>query len=604
MNRLANDLLPSQPPRIARVGLSDDSPHRAANLTRFISVCQSVDMPQADVFGVNDMLEASEVSLGRVARTVISLIRVAARKEGQTPRRGPTPTTPTNKSRAGPPGAGHSPSPIKYSRVQSPQRPPITVSPIVERDDPMSGFSPRVILPSVPQAKAPAPSLHHDTSSASRSSTPTPATFKDAEHAFSPTPQRRSFIRTKTAPEETNGRRPSSPTPTITGQLQGVQESPIKDRPRLRARFTTGSRAQVTFSDRQSAQSFVQHEGLPGAPHSAGLHSRERTPSLVSAGSRVTSSAYTRSSAALSSSTLGGDDFAVIVDADEGASLSPQSSEGFQRRYTNKLLLDARRRAGEPLTSHDDLPAELQARLSEENGSEEAREVALQQSLSALEGIRILESANPSIRPAVRRGSTFEKELVSAAVGRNSIDGVLGSSFREEGIGLAARRGGANPKFYLPKRSLSPSSISMSPPNTAVPDLYPPPLSRGPSNQSLDNMQARPSILDRRRSEGQTSSAGGRASPAFMMHRNLSSVNIPASSPPSLFRTASRASRADPMPILEFFEEGKPTVRYVGSMVWWKASADEVAIGQLHRQGPVRYRLQSAQPGYRPNGRD
>ncbi|RXK42452.1 STE/STE11/CDC15 protein kinase [Tremella mesenterica] len=570
---LLNELLPCHPPRIGRIHITDDGVLRVTNLTRFITTCQTVGMKDADVFGVSDMCEGSEASLGRVAWTVVCLTRLAAQSNNIPTRRAATPSTPG--SRPGSAASNASPSPGRIRRAHSPHRPPITVSPIVEKDDPISSAFAKQDFP----GRLTSPKLH------GRPKSPLPPTveptFKVASPHISPprtpvttsrqtssaTPQRKSVIRAQTQPEPLPSGTTNSISPPLARDSNGTLGSPGRGRPRLRPRYTTGARAQVTFAS-NSQPSFADiPDGLPNTVEPLGFHSRERTPSLISSGSRVTSSAYTRSSAALSTATILGEDNVMIADDDDDDDTHSQTTTGrpgleAHRRMSGKTLHDARQRILGVLLSSDDLPSDLQHALRQSPGHhpDDPRTEALRQSLAALEGVR---QDHQDL-------SVLEDDSASVA----SVN-EMGSGTDGQGPPSMMRRMSANGKFQLPKRSISPSPLGMSPTSTAFPassNLEPSrfpnsiSMSRGPSEQSTysRNDSRQSIILDRRRSESNYLPLGSSPNLGAGMHMNHSAVNLhlAASSPPSLFRSSSRLSRAEPMPVLEFKEAGKPSVKY------------------------------------------
>lgn len=385
-------------------------------------------------------------------------------------------------------------------------------------------------------------------------------------------PKRAPLARSTTQPKFSPSIRPKSP--VVYGSPSPSRSAtPIGKpltaggRPTLRPRYTTGSKIQVSFADGSPppspnsaarAQSGVSHEVYS-------LHSRERTPSLISSGSRVTSG-YTRSSAAFSVSTIVGEDHSHDIDI---VGQEPDSSIALrmrERRMSGKTLQNARQKILGTLLSSDDLPRDLRSAFEDDSPPlEDLRGAAINQSLAALEGWSAnstrpvtvdISSRRPPSRPISRCGDVSrvaEEDEVSSN----------GGSLLEGRKPSIIRRTSANGKVYVPKRSTSPAR-RISP---TSPQGMPFPSSsnlRSVTGTGSAQLLARPiSRVERRQSDGLSYAGSNVIEEGRPMNlRNNSMVNLGSSS--AIFRESMlRASQSQPLQILEFNEAGMPPVKYV-----------------------------------------
>ena len=605
ITRLLNQLFPSSPQHIARVNITEDGILRATNLTRFQTACQTVGLPEADIFGLADVQEGSESGMGRVAGTVIALARLAGRSKAAVKSSSPATPSPTKSpaqnrvpSRAGAttPASASPTDP----RAASP-RPTTPVSIMVTHD----GLPNHADRSNRPGAVEMANDLHAklaiDTSATgtrpagddSAYHTPNTSVFVDSAEG---SPRRAPLPRSTTHANISPSARPTSPPPSASPSRSGTPVArPLvsSGRPTLRPRYTTGSRVSVSFapgsdlplsprnvsSDRSSA-SGIGYGGLSG----------ERTPSLISSASRVTSG-YTRSSAAFSVSTVVGDEHAVdFADDDPDNSMRMRMRE---RRMSEKTLHNARQKILGTLLSSDDLPEDLRRALEKEASgtSDDPRDQAITQSLAALEGWKTPTSPHRTVvdvsprripsRPVSRCGDVMrvaEEDEVSSAGG---------SAMSGSRVSLV-RRTSANGKVYVPRRAESPAQrdSSTSPSRRTA---FPAPnraeeASTPTSPTSSLIIPKRPSSrVERRQSDG-ISYANARPSGEdrpVMSARNNSMVNLGAvGASSSIFRESLlRASQSQPLQILEINEPGFPPVRYVSTILPFILGADAAASG-------------------------
>lgn len=493
-NSLLNHLFPAQPPHIPRLNISEDGILRATNVTRFITACQTIGLPDQDIFNLAEVNEASETSLGSVAMTIVTLARLAAKQGNEraearksSPAKSPGRAAPKGSPRVSldsksPPTPAHSSAPDLYEGHREVQA---RLQPIA---DP---------LPMIPVGAAEATEPANVTPTNS-TFTNLPITPQSATGPIALLP-RQPMHRSNTQPSiSPTSLRPKSPPPAFpsrsgTPTKQGV-------RPTLRPRYTTGSKISVSFADSHIPPTPVTASDnridLPPA-NARGLHSKERTPSLISSGSRVISG-YTRSSAAFSIATVVGDGLednttGVAVVNHDYPSIGLRGGAQRERRYSEKALHEARRRMldtlhqEDPTTIQNDWPA-----LSEEiHGDDEARNQALSLSLAALEGTRstpyqpsITTSSPGRSRSRSRHGCEIG---ATTSTGRQEVSRVLeedelsGSSSQErepgeqpssapeprpsilrraDSTGNRDVRSGGNPVVYVPNRSTSPASFA------------------------------------------------------------------------------------------------------------------------------------------------
>ncbi|WVQ97165.1 hypothetical protein IAU59_004275 [Kwoniella sp. CBS 9459] len=608
---LLNHLFPAQPSHISRVNLSEDGILRATNLTRFITACQTVGLPDREIFGMADLQEASEISLGRVAHTVIALARLAGPTTAGVGRaRSPASSKPGSRANSRPPSRN-------ASTPASPTRSPPTSPRRVSVDSTQSKrVSPENPLPVMGQAVPVAQTMDRQGSNDSRNElhskldvvtvmdkkvvvdlddpaswrTPTTSTFAlPAVPPELPSIKRSPMSRSVTQPNISPSIRPKSPTssPSSRSITPVGKSGNLQIRPSLRPRNTTGSRISVSFADNEPPSPRTEN-GDRGVMHSPGAlysHSRERTPSLISSGSRVTSG-YSRSSAAFSVATIVGGDHSNAIDLTEEIEDEAMMTQLRERRMSEKKLQEARQKIIGTLLSTEDLPADLRKAVKDgDNGhdsavrQDDARNTAIMDSLASLEGARMAPlPSSPRHRPIARRGHSMEVDRVVEEEEHNQ-----GLNSRQMSSDVsrpsALRRLSLNGKVYVVKRSASPSSNLPSPTGTSFPNASPGPTAshmfRTTSHNSYQPMEK----AERRQSDGyprqtlghgrdatMSSDADDSARPIQM--RISSMVNLPTTGmerSPSLFRESSTQSVtrfSQHLQVLEFHEPGCPVVKY------------------------------------------
>lgn len=575
---LLNHLFPAQPAHNTRVNVSDDGIIRATNLTRFVTACQTVGLDPREIFGLADLQDASETSLGRVALTIISLARLAGPVKAAVARSRSPSRVANQKATTSPSGS---------------PRGKAAVSPPVSRPPSGDGTILRTST-SMPRSSTDAPNELHARLSIDTKARPStiddPAFRTPTNTQFNPaeivSPRRQPLPRSTTQPTISPSIRPKSPVGTASPSRSTTPIGrPLSTRPTLRPRHTIGSKIQVSFAGADvpsppRSAALSERSSVPGS--SSGQHSRERTPSLISTGSRVTSG-YTRTSTAYSIGTVTADDHSgvAVADGDSEFGDEPVMTGMRERRMSEKTLHIARQKILGTLLSSEDLPEDL--RLALENGdslaltgAEEARGVAISQSLAALEGMRS-SSARPSVnvsprhraspRPLLHHNSRsgevprVNEEDEASSAGGSSIEGSRPS---------VLRRGSG--KIYVPKRSTSPSPLMDSRPTSPTRGL---PMSMQSamltSSQSTNvHDRTRISKMERRQSEGYGTSHHSVYSDRPQNPRINSMVDLSTMSSSgglSGLRDSSmsgtRISQNQPLQIIEFSEPGLPPIKYV-----------------------------------------
>ena len=385
----------------------------------------------------------------------------------------------------------------------------------------------------------------------------------------------------------------------------------------LRPRYTTGSKIQVSFAEGSEQppsprNGTTEKSSASSSRKANGFHIRERTPSLISSGSRVTSG-YTRSSAAMSVTTVSGDDFATIGDFDDPDTDGYHSARIRERRMSEKTLQNARQKILGTLLSSDDLPEDLR-KVLELQSPDDPRHVAISQSLAALEGYKT-DSHRLSIDSSPRR--TLSRPVSrGGGVGRVAEEDEIssnGGSVLEGRKPSIIRRTSANGKVYVPKRSNSPSirEVATSPvrsvPFPTSNSLQPSSVAMGQSVSADRAVVQPPSQMERRQSDGlsyvgsSTRSDDGRPG---MAPRNASMVNLSQIGAPSsiLRENLMRAGQRQPLQILEVNEAGFPPVKYVGFALDKTLDADSTASGQLRGERPIWCSLSIFEPEHWSNG--
>ncbi|WVF70805.1 hypothetical protein IAT40_005599 [Kwoniella sp. CBS 6097] len=608
---LLNHLFPAQPSHIPRVNLSEDGILRATNLTRFITACEAVGLPSSEIFGLADLQEASEISLGRVAHTVIALARLAGPATAAVGRtRSPANSKPGSRANSRPPSRNAS-APISPARSPptSPRRTSIELSQTQAKRSSRDGVSQTGTQP-FPVAQGMERQGSNDSRNELHSKlavitdkkaavdlddpaswrTPTTSIFTlPAVPPDLPSIKRTPIPRSVTQPNISPSIRPKSPTssPSSRSITPVGKSGNLQIRPSLRPRNTTGSRISVSFADNEPSSPRTEHSdrGLfqsPGTlPYS---HSRERTPSLISSGSRVTSG-YSRSSAALSVATIIGGDHANAIDLTEEIEDEAVLTQLRERRMSEKKLQEARQKIIGTLLSSEDLPADLRKTAKDSEGNlyaasqDDARNTAIMDSLASLEGNRLPPlPTSPRHRPIARRGHSVEVDRV---VEEEDLHQDLTSRQKssDDARPSALRRLSSNGKVYVVKRSASPSSNLASPTGASFPSTSPGLSSSHMLRATSHNSYQPTEKAERRQSDGyprqtlghgrdatMSSDADDSARPLQM--RISSMVNLPTTGmerSPSLFRESSNQSvtrLSQHLQVLEFHEPGCPVVKY------------------------------------------
>ncbi|KAK8865778.1 hypothetical protein IAR55_000925 [Kwoniella newhampshirensis] len=593
---LLNHLFPSQPSRIARVIISERGIMGATNVTRFLTACQGVGLSNDVVFSPHDLQECSEISLGRVANTIIFLARLAGRESAAfSPNRLP----PKFASIGQPPAirdaasASHTRSPLA-----SPRR-PLTAQDSSTSSAEAASHSARLAALQADRIESTelGPNLNVITLNQQDLELDDPSTWKTpTTSTFAlpsvPSEMRRSpLTRASTQPNISPSLRPKSPAASPSSR-NITPNGRTQARPVLRLRNTTGAKVSVSFADDVILTS---ETGIATGQTHLGSHSGERTPSLVSSGSRVTSSsAYTRSSATRSVVTVMGEEHAVNL-AEEDNRDRPDTPRLHERRISEKKLQNAREKILGTLLSSEDLPHDLRDALRKSATKSSAlterndeRDSALSKSLAALEGNRkppqpIRIDSSPLDGAFARRGQNPEsgRQDFSQVLEEDEQNGLNSDLSATISRPPPLRRLSSNGKVYIPKRSVSPAQMTSPtsvafPLSSSVPNSSYIHMARGASlhsSQSTTSNFSRPSDLTGRRqsdvssvhSRDQTFSSNDSSRPLQM--RINSMVNLSTMGTPSLFRDNStqsklRSSQYQSLQVLEFHESGRPVIRY------------------------------------------
>ena len=536
----------------------------ATNITRFITACQRVGMPHQDVFDLHDLHEASESSLRRVARTVLALAALA-QKSAVTAERDPSSSSSFTVSspriqarRAVRDGTVSPPLVLPGSTGMYRQRssdsakdpgrkfPPTQSRRIVDIDATLAYYT-----PTSPQSGLPAQDPMSNESGGSRGQT---------------------MIRARSQPGASPGLRPRHD-PTTASPVRSTtpvnRPSSLAVPHALRPRYTTGSKIQVSFADQDKLQSppgkgMIDRSTLLGNAVTD-THWRERTPSLISSGSRI-ASRHTMSSAALSEAAFTVDHEATTGDTIESDIAHTPTKYLRERRMSEKTLQDARQKILGKLLSSEDPTRDLREALGETEDSssnlDESRGLAHSQTLAALEGWRVSPrpgpfEVSPRHRPSVRRGQRLDvsHQGVDRLLEEDEQVSAASSTFSSVGARPSAiRRYSANGKVYVPKRSISPAPYGISPSTAGF-----------PFHGSISAQGSSEHLL-RPQSAGHAPNVSSDASYHMMNWKNRSIVNLSTpSAAPSLVRGHSANAVATPLPfqVLEFNEPGFPPVRYV-----------------------------------------
>ncbi|WWC58499.1 uncharacterized protein I303_101042 [Kwoniella dejecticola CBS 10117] len=599
---LLNHLFPAQPSYIPRLNVTEDGILRATNLTRFITACQAIGIPDTDIFGLTDLQEETEVSIGRVAQTIVALARLAGgTTAGGNRAKSPNSSRPGSRNTSRPPSrnAITTTSPPR-SPPTSPRRTSVELSPIKRPVLDKPGSSPQKSPAALSMDRSGSNDsqneLHSrlqlvaDTKNFATSvdpayKTPTTSTFASPPNT-DPRLEKRTPLPRATTQPNISPIRAKSPTssPSSRSITPVGRNGNLQIRPSLRPKHTTGSRASVSFANNEPASPRGDHS--PSSPVQPTTHSRERTPSLISGGSRVTSSAYSRSSAAYSVATVLGGENANAIDLTEDIEDDAQMQQRRERRASEQKLQEARQKIIGTLLSSEDLPHDLRRAVRQD---EEARNSALSDSLAALEGYKTdhlpQTDSRPGRRPVARRGMSIE--LGQPDVGKVVEEDEISSNATSVGAKndgarpTALHRLSSNGKTYIPKRSASPASNLASPTDVAFPASTSSHMVRTTSLQAYQQSAVIEkdritNKAERRQSDGYPRAKGhGRDvsestdnSARPLQIRINSMVNLPVSESSrstSLFREHSSAGAVKPaqsLQVLEFQELGCPVVKY------------------------------------------
>lgn len=582
--------------------MTDDGITKTNNITRFLKACQAVGLPDDKTFSIQDLHDGGQATTGRIALTVVLLARLAGReaRRPKSPVQARSPTRvgsrpPSRSNTAVPPGSppGMTRVEITSTPMGSPTRStavlrPISPSTRSSPSPPASRMMERTRsadstndLQAKLQTASETPVRAQPVPGPTTPRTPTTPTRERSVPA-SPTQQspllpRQSLIRSQTSPNASPVLRPRSitrsPTPT-----SGSPTPSHSRRPSLRPRNTAPVTAtRVSFAEGSDTTSRSNVTGLPPASHV-----KERTPSLVSG----TTSDWTRSSAAYSALTVLGDnpdDAAVVVDLSSDA--SPNGSAAMRdrsRRNSGKTLHEARQKFIGSLAPPSDLAAAFRNPADAElDHAESLRAEAFSQSLAALEGATATSRGSPARQPPKPRTSSSESE-------RPGVHRVIEEedSTPAGGRPQPNRRMSTNGKFYLPKRSTSPTQLGPSPdPSPTMPGFVvmgPPamrPTSRTSSRTSVD-LTRQSSRVDRRPSD-----RNNVYRPAF------------AASATDMTRTPSDQSRSDNRVRNHSMAPAAPVSRRSSERSMWSRSASIIMLEFQGTDGePLRYVSQISYP--------
>ncbi len=316
VSSLLNHLFPSHPRLVVCETSSQDGFLQAANFTRFITACRTLGLPGDEICDLHDMHEASERSLGRIARTVISLAELARRPtetDDRTTSSFPVLTSPSSAFSIS------SGIPIHVRRAQKIGT--SSVPPLLPRSRTTD------LSRSLDSARMQTAAAHVDIDDLSALQTPTTSTFDlptTTPRARQSAPRALPMARETTQPVISLSLRPKSPpipsSPSGSDITRRSRSSTVVVRPALRPRHSTGSKIQVSFADETDLSSPIRtgialRSGSPG-PTNHPAHPKERTPSLMSLSSKFITG-HTGSSIPFSVSTIVGDDHTIAVDMHE-----------------------------------------------------------------------------------------------------------------------------------------------------------------------------------------------------------------------------------------------------------------------------------------------
>ena len=540
--------------------MSEDALVRATNLTRFTLACHEVGLPSAEVFGISDLQEASETSLSKVAKTIIALARLAGKanagvggpKSAALP--SPTPCTPMS-----PQGAGKlSPTCPTSSRKPGASAEPIlrtsmeTVRPASATSGAISGSNDlQSRLQTMTSVRSAETEMEDSPKTSVAAVFAAPAVAKSSE---SPSGLERPHIpRSQTQPVQASIHLKSpiphasnSRCPTPTGRL-----TPTAGRPILRPRYSSGARPQVTAVNGLPTLTSSSRERSGAATNTrAGLHIQDRTPSLISSRSRVTSG-YSRSSGVQSIVSFPSGDYshAAPWSLDQGDVVPRTNSQDYfylSRGTSWQAALDGR------------------AFIDSKGTPKDARGFALRQSLAALEGKVILPTDTPPTPTGRARPSSRLSRVEVSRVLEEDESAISPVSATPR---PPIRRVSTNGKTYVPKRSASPLPKDVAVPSASTSQQDTARMS--PPRAPLHSLEHRPpTLMARRQSEtAVVNQSRLRSDPRTdgPMNMKISSMINLSGIPATFERNNSSFSTKRSSQVLEVCPPGRSPLKYVSS---------------------------------------
>ena len=535
-----------------------------ANITRFITGCQKVGLPNAEIFGLHDLGEQSSQSLSRIARTVIVLSRLAG-----------VPTVAIGRRSSSLP-AVRAPSSPQRTTMMVPLQPrrPHRVGVVI----PPSG--PPVLLTSHQPLSSDHAMLQVGTdrsvdSEGDLSGWRTPTTSMIGLPSGAPTvsdsstPQTTPIARRAIQPTVSPSIRPKSPLRKVSPDRATIpigQPFSLALRPALRPRHTTDGKTQVSFADEHrfpsSARTRTTDQCSSPSRAVGDLFDPDRPANLVNSASKV-SSGGTLSSTAFPMAIVTRDDHMCDIDV-TGENKDVQMTERLRgRQLSEKRLEDARQKIFRAVLSKGDSRGHSSEadRQAEEQSviSDNARVHAYSQSLAALEGRcgplpPNLSDFSPRRRPGFRREQSLE-------VSRQDVDRV--PEEEEQSSAASSWLLAVDVQPSVVRRLSANGKIDLTGSTTSVPSSSSPAAGGFPLSTS-ESARAPPGILWRRQSDGSPSSLNTASSPMNTKHNSMINLAIPSVTPSFLRETsANSVTKAVPLQIVEFREPAFIPVRYV-----------------------------------------
>ncbi|KAL1406197.1 Protein kinase of the Mitotic Exit Network [Vanrija albida] len=423
--------------------------------------------------------------------------------------------------------------------------------------------SPTVATPPTPPTKSPV-----------RGTTPLTPLSRSAPSTQGTPPTARPPLRTSTILP------PSSSSTITTTSAASASTASVKSshisfaRPSDASVTSNSGYHRVSVNDWNSSASSIH-----SVHHLAPLHERERTPSLVSTNSHVASS-YSRSSISNGSApTIVGDDPTRTLEVEDDYDQMRAATNGLvdapsqgglggslpnrppsPRRMSEQTLQEARRKIiGTLLSSTEDLS------LQNRGSQDDARGIALSQSLAALEGSPSLGASkllsdSPRIRP-ISRGARQSLELQQQQQ-RLSEEEPTAAVSSQLPPRPRIRRPSTTGRIVVPKRPQSPISPQLSLSMHGA--LISPTITIESVSGSADQF-GRMSKEERRRSEDYARNPIQSANGRLMNMKNHSMINLPSthSRRTSTLSGHSRDSMVHAsLQVLEFSEPGQDPVRF------------------------------------------